>query len=146
MAAVVVGELSQDEKHFILIANGADYELAQAARELELLTPKTKKSNPPGALMMPASFAGAVQLKNTFGDFWRPQPRLKAWLAEQVQNRAPSSGYDLRVAPPDGLSPRPYQVEGAGLIATNGRVLLFDEPGTGKTITTILGIRERHNA
>ncbi len=129
MPAVIIGELSADGKHFILIANGQDHELAQAARELAVLTPKTKKSNPAGALMMPASFAGAVQLKNTFGDMWRPQPRLKAWLTNQVQNRAPSVGYDLKVAVPQGLCPRPYQVEGAGLIATNSRVLLFDEPG-----------------
>jgi SNF2 family DNA or RNA helicase len=57
--------------------------------------------------------------------------------------RRTQPGEGLTVALPEGLTPRPYQVEGARMIAALGRALLFDEPGTGKTITTILGLMER---
>src|SRR5690606_7956597 len=50
----------------------------------------------------------------------------------------------LPISLPDGLTPRPYQIAGAHLIARLGSALLFDEPGTGKTITTILGLLEAH--
>src|SRR5690606_6961518 len=44
---------------------------------------------------------------------------------------------------PEGLKPYPWQVEGAELIANIGKVLITDEAGTGKTITTILGLLAR---
>jgi SNF2 family DNA or RNA helicase len=47
------------------------------------------------------------------------------------------------MALPPGLEPRPYQIDGARLIASTGRALISDEPGTGKTITAILGLLMR---
>lgn len=41
------------------------------------------------------------------------------------------------------LKPRPYQESGAAQIASGGKFLLFDDPGTGKTATTILGLIKR---
>jgi SNF2 family DNA or RNA helicase len=41
------------------------------------------------------------------------------------------------------LVPRHYQLEGARVIATTGKALIFDEAGCGKTVTTILGLLER---
>jgi superfamily II DNA or RNA helicase len=41
------------------------------------------------------------------------------------------------------LTPRPYQLAAARMIGTAGKALLFDEPGTGKTVSTILGLVRR---
>lgn len=139
----VIGELTKDEQQIILMANGPAYLVANAQRWLYSATPTIKQSKPPGALVLPASWPAVVQLSNMFGKTWAPQSRLKAWIARQVMTRAPSVEPTLEVTPPPGLTPRPYQVEGAVMIGATGRVLLFDEPGTGKTITTILGVCER---
>lgn len=57
--------------------------------------------------------------------------------------RRTAAGAGLTYQVPEGLTPRGYQVDGALMIAATGRALLFDDPGTGKTITTILGLVER---
>jgi len=41
------------------------------------------------------------------------------------------------------LTPRPYQSEGAAMIGAGGKFLLFDDPGCGKTVTAILGLKAR---
>lgn len=143
MALSVIAEISQDEKTLILIADGHDYEVAHAAREIAQITPKAKASNPKGALVVPVSFAAVVQLNAIFGTRLKKQPRLQAWMARQVMLRVPSVEPALEAIPPAGLEPRQYQVEGAALFASTGRALFFDEPGTGKTITSILGVVER---
>ena len=138
----VHGELTTDDRSIVLMATGAEYEILGAAKWLETLTPLIKKSDPPGALVLPVTWAAAVQLAYTFGGAWRPGPRLLAWLRDETLRRTPAAGA-LSVALPEGLTPRPYQVDGAVMIAAMGRALLFDDPGTGKTITTILGLLER---
>jgi SNF2 family DNA or RNA helicase len=138
----VHGELTADDASIILMATGHEHEVRSAARWLGLLTPLIKKSNPPGALVVPLTWAATVQLAYTFGAAWRPGPRLVAWLAAELARRS-SRTATLAVAPPEGLTPRPYQVDGAEMIGLAGRALIFDDPGTGKTITTILGLVER---
>lgn len=146
MPATIVGELTADESSIVLLAVGRDEEIAFAAKQLQLLTPLIKKTDPPGALQLPATWVAAVQLSRTFAGMWRPGPRLTTWLSEQVKLRTEPAPTELAVMPPAGFVPRPYQVEGAHLIAATGRALIFDEPGTGKTITTILGLIERNEA
>jgi len=126
----------------ILLAVGPDWEVADAARALMALTPLCKHTTPPGALSVPATWPAVVQLSAVFAPYWRPGPALTAWIADQVRRRTATS-HDLCIAPPAGLVPRAYQVAGALMIAATGRALLFDDPGTGKTITTILGLVER---
>ncbi len=140
--AALHGELTVDGATIVLIGVGPDPAIAQMARCLQLLTPLVKPSNPPGAMTLPATWAAVVQLSYLFGPMWRPGPRLVAWLADEMTRRTPTGG-GLSVALPEGLTPRPYQVEGARMIGALGRALLFDDPGTGKTITTILGLLER---
>jgi SNF2 family DNA or RNA helicase len=142
MSVIVVGELTADAQRIILIANGPDAEVAMAARKLELLTPLIKVSDPPGALQMPATWPGVVQLSATFGAFWRPGPRLQNWISHQVQARTAELPQTLSFPLPVELQPREYQVAGAQMVARLP-TLLWDEPGTGKTITAILGLRER---
>jgi SNF2 family DNA or RNA helicase len=140
--AVLYGELTADGKTIVLIGAGPDPAIAQMAARIQLMTPLIKPSNPPGALLLPATWAAVVQLAALFGPAWRPGPRLTEWLMAETLLRTPAGG-DLTVTLPEGLTPRPYQVDGARMIAALGRALIFDEAGTGKTITTILGLRER---
>lgn len=140
MAVAIFGDITDDNQSFVLLANGPDHEVAYAAKVLQTLTPKFKTI--PGGLRAPATWPLAVQLAETYGQAWQPQPKLKAWLAQQVQVRT-CVATELTYRCPVGLEPRPYQIDGAAMIAATGRCLLFDEPGTGKTITTILGLRER---
>lgn len=142
-AAALHGELSSDGKTIVLIGTGRDDVIEEMAKWLQLVTPLVKASKPPGALLMPVTWAAVVQLSHLFGTMWRPGPRLSAWLAQETMRRVGDRGQLLATLPPEGLVPRPYQVEGALMIGALGRALLFDDPGTGKTITTILGLVER---
>jgi SNF2 family DNA or RNA helicase len=140
----VHGEVTADGSRIALVAASEHTEqVIEAARLLQTLTPLVRPSDPPGAVTLALSWPAVVQLAHTFADAWRPGPRLAAWTAAEFARR--SSGLDtpLTVGLPPGLTPRPYQVAGAQLIAAVGSVLLTDEPGTGKTITTILGLLER---
>lgn len=130
------------DREMFLIAAGPDHEVAVAAKHLELLTPLFSKSQPPGALTVPLSWSAVVQLAATFGSAWAPGPRLSAWIRQQQAARVGPLADRLAYVPPEGLTPRPYQVAGALEIARTGRALIFDEPRTGKTITTILGLVE----
>ncbi|MEU1810972.1 DEAD/DEAH box helicase [Micromonospora aurantiaca (nom. illeg.)] len=144
-SAALHGELTADGTHIVLIGVGPDPEIARMAAQLQLATPLIKPSDPAGALILPTTWAAVVQLSHTFGAAWRPGPRLLAWLGEEMRRRT-EPGIDLTATLPEGLTPRPYQVDGARMIAALGRALLFDDPGTGKTITTILGLLERAEA
>lgn len=140
--AALHGELTADGQTIVLIGTGPDHVIARMAERIQFMTPLIKPSTPPGALLLPATWAAVVQLANLFGAAWRPGPQLTQWLRAETLRRMATGG-DLTVAPPEGLTPRPYQVDGALMIGALGRALLFDEAGTGKTITTILGLRER---
>lgn len=147
MPAVIVGELSADRSSIVLIAVGPDWEVANASRELMALTPLCKPTTPPGALRLPASWPAVIQLAAVFAPYWRPGPALTAWVADQVRRRtADVSTMDLAVAPPDGKVPRRYQVDAACMIREAGSMLLFDDPGVGKTASAILGLVERLHA
>lgn len=142
MPATIHGELTSDETTIVLIADGEIQDVAFAARQLTTLTPRFSPTDPKGAMQLPATWAAVVQIAQTFGAAWKPGPRLTAWISAQVARRSEVLPTELSFALPDGLTPRPYQIEGAHLIARHGSGLLFDEPGTGKTITTILGLVE----
>lgn len=147
LTAPIYGELSSDGERIVLVAGGLDYEaIERTARWLQNLTPLLSRSEPPGALTMPATWPAVVQLANTFGDNWQPSERLVAWIRDQVMAR--TREYDelflsSAVALPSDLTPYPWQIEGAQLIANTGKALITDEPGTGKTVTAILGLLER---
>jgi hypothetical protein len=142
MTVTIHGELTADRNSIVLIAAGPVEEIAHAAKMLGTLTPLIKASEPKGALIMPATWPGVVQLSATYGPAWQPGPRLLEWTREQAAARTTNLCSELTAPIPDGLTPWPHQVEGARIIAATGRALIFDEPRTGKTITTILGLVE----
>lgn len=143
-------ELTEDSERFVLIAAGVDvYAIAEAAKQLGALTPLFKPSDPEGALLCPATWPALVQLSATFnrpGSYLVPGPRLCEWIDREVARRttsldleSPAADY-VRSIVPAGRLARDYQVLGAMEIARTNRCLIFDEPRTGKTITTILGV------
>lgn len=142
-APAIHGELTADGKRIVLIATGQDHEVAYYAKLLATLTPLFKASKPPGALITAATWAGVVQLSMALGPVWRPGPRLVEWVTAELARRTANGRHQLTTQPPEGRVPRQYQVDGALMIGAVGRALLFDEQGTGKTMTTILGLVER---
>lgn len=141
------GELTADRKSIMVMSRAIYHdELTYLARQLRTLTPLLKPSTPPGAIVVPATWPAVVQLANVMPGNWRPGVELRQWIDHQVRVRKPSGPSWLRCPVPDGLEPRPYQVDGARLIAATGKAVINDEPGTGKTITAILGLLERWEA
>jgi SNF2 family DNA or RNA helicase len=137
----IYGELTAGRRDLILMAGGSAEDLAQDAKLLGTLTPLFKPTNPAGALTTPLSWPAVVQLAHVFGPRWYPGPVLSQWVTEEVVRRTTPG--ESRYFPPAGLTPRPYQWDGAAMIASVGKVLITDEPGTGKTITTIVGLADR---
>lgn len=140
-------ELVAGQESIVLLAGGLGdpEEVALAAKRLKTLTPLFSKSDPPGALVVPASWPAVVQLSATFGDAFVPGPQLRAWISAEATRRTTPD--PLLYTPPPGLTPYPWQVSGGAMIAAAGGALITDEPGTGKTITSILGLVgliERH--
>ena len=143
MTVGVFAELTADRKRVVLIAEGPDEDMAFLGRSLQVTTPAWKPTNPKGGLTCSATWPAVVQLAASLGNAFSPGPALQVWTVEQIKARAAEHDGRLTVPVPDGLTPRPYQVAGALLIAATGRALINDEAGTGKTITTILGLAER---
>lgn len=150
MTCGIYGELTAEGKHIIVTAAGDDHEVKQAATAMRKMTPLFERTDPPGALRGPASWATVTQLGHTFtGGYlgqWMPGPRLTEWITAEFLRRTGHAAEDAlpaTVALPPGLVPRPYQLEAAAMIGAVGKFLLFDQPGTGKTCSTILGLLER---
>ncbi len=144
MAISIVGELTADEHSIIVMGAGPSHQLAPAAAALGGLT-ATAEVVDGGALRLPATWPTVVQLVRTFGSIWQPGPRLRAWTQAQVHART-GLPEKLAIDPPPGRIPRSYQIEGAAMLGAFGSGLLYDDPGTGKTITTVLGLVERQAA
>lgn len=143
MPLFIVGELSADRSHIILMAAGSDVEVAAASRLMATTTPLTRNSKPAGGLVVPLSWSATVQFASMFGHAWKPQARLATWIADQITARTSSSAPDPALWNlPEGLVPRSYQISAAAMIADQGGALLLDEMGTGKTPSAILGISE----
>lgn len=138
----IFAEISADGTQIVLLADGPEEDVVYAARLLQLMTPLFNPSDPPGALVCPLTFQAVVQLSTTFAGKWTVGPKLTAWLQQEMFARSLPND-KLSILLPANLVPRTYQVEGALKIASTGRMVIFDEPGTGKTVTTILGLRER---
>ncbi|MCW2496326.1 DEAD/DEAH box helicase [Jatrophihabitans sp.] len=142
MSPLVHAEIHADGQRIVIIASGPVEDVAFMAKQLQALTPLFKPSEPKGALLCQLTWAAVVQLSATYGPAFVPGPRLQEWILDQASRRTTPPTGQLTVPIPDGFVPRPYQVDGALMMASTGRALIFDEPRTGKTITTILGLGE----
>lgn len=137
----VHGELDAGREHIVLLAGGLD--MGQVAARLKAMTPAFKRSDPPGAVVVPVSWAVVCQLAATFGIDWRPGPRLQEWTLLAAERRTGLPG-SLLYSPPAPITPYPWQIEAGLMIGHRDRgTLITDEPGTGKTGSTILGLMDR---
>lgn len=143
VAAAIHAEISAAGDRIVLMAAGPLFEQAYAAKVLQTLTPAFDSKSTPGAITLPLTWPAVVQLSSVFGQSWCPGPKLQAWAVDQLMTRAGNPNDLLSVPIPEGYTVRPYQADGALLIARTGRALLFDEPRTGKSVTAILGLAQR---
>lgn len=134
----VHGEIHADGETLVLFGTG---NIVEAVGRLHLLTPHFAATNPPGGLQVPLRWPVVCQIAGEMGPAWLPGPRLQAWIYEQVQRRSVLPELKARVNP-GAPAPRSYQVAGAQLIAAGLQALICDDPGTGKTLTTLLGLLE----
>lgn len=134
----VHGEIHADGETLILFGTG---NIVEAVGRLHLLTPQFAATKPAGALQVPLRWPVVCQLAGELGQGWLPGPRLVEWIRGQVALR--SAPPELRHATPAGEPPpRSYQKAAARLLAATGGALLNDDPGTGKTLGILLGMRE----
>src|SRR5438876_7413516 len=133
MTALIAGEIAAGGHQIILVAAGDDFALDRAAAALRTMTPLLRKTDPPGALAAPLTWAVVTQLGHAFsGELgrWAPGPRLSSWIRDELLRRTATVSETAReLQLPEGLIPRPYQIEAARMIAATGKFLLFDDPG-----------------
>jgi SNF2 family DNA or RNA helicase len=149
-AGALHGELTEDGREIILLATGNAVARNQVALRLSkitaLCTEAKHDGQPTGAVTVPATWGNAVQLGHSFpegsGLAWVPHERLAGWLAEEVARRY-SEPPELESRWPAWARLRDYQVQAARKIAHTGYHLLLDDPGLGKTVTTLAGIEQR---
>lgn len=163
--AAVFGELTADGQDIIVVAQGDDHQLDQIRARLAMLTPLVTPVDVDGnpvrrgdydrytdAVSVPCTWATVVELGFSFSGFpgysWEPQDRLNDWAtAETIRRTSPVPPVPRDLLPPWlERAPRAYQLDGAARIAAEGRFLLLDEMGTGKTITALLGLEARRRA
>jgi len=165
VTATLFGELTADGTDIILVGQGNDWEMDQLQARLGMLTmdvtPVDIDGNPvregdwsryTDALKVPATWAAVVELGFSLNGYpgfaWVPQERLNAWsAAETIRRTSPVPPLPENLLPPwVKRTPRSYQRDGAAQIAAEGKFLLLDDPGTGKTATTLLGLEARRQA
>jgi hypothetical protein len=145
------GEIDSTGTRIILIGQGESFDLSVMAQRLSHVTPLLKVAEDPagrktGAMVAPLTWPAVNQISFSFSGGngsarWVPLPRLQEWiLAEFTRRTTPPE--PLKAEFPPWLKLRPYQEEGAALIANARKFLLLDEVGTGKTPTTISGLAE----
>ena len=148
--AALLGELTGDGSRIALVAVADPWDEKLIAQRLKRLTPLCKRAKVNGVdtdgMYAPATWATIVQLGHTFspmtGISWEPQQRLTDWIVAEWSRRT-TPPPPIRRGHPGHLQLRPYQEDGAALISDEGRFLLLDDMGTGKTVTTICGIDSR---
>lgn len=104
--------------------------------------PGSKWDNSKGKWGVPVSWSACLALRSTFGGELEIGPALKDWaLREKTERIDPCLAIRNATEWPEG-DPTLYwwQRSGAEFIAKGERVLIADDPGTGKTATTIRGL------
>lgn len=147
--AALFGELHADGQRIVLISTGDAYDTQTVGTRLSAITPAKKvEDKTAGIVSVPATWPAVCQLSASFpgtngSPRWVPGPRLCQWVVDELTRRSTLPDRDAYPELPEGLEARPYQDAAAAAIAQVGRFLIFDEPGTGKTVTTLLGLEWR---
>lgn len=108
--------------------------------------PGSKWSSDENKWHLPVSWTACLALRGTFGDQLELGEALKEWAAKERETRVdPCNALrlcnDYEWGDPDLYW---WQRSGAQYIARGKRVLIADDPGAGKTATTIRGLAALH--
>lgn len=142
---VIHAEITTDGADIVMLPTGPTDGIMRAGAHIQLMTPTSRASDPPGALLMPLSWPAVVQLAFTYGPAWSPGPMLTEWISAQVSARTDWAQTELPYIPPEGLTPYSWQADAARMIMAHG-VYLEDEPGCGKSASSLLGLANREAA
>lgn len=152
MTGILHGELDASGTRILLWMDANPWEAQQIGQRLSMLTPLLEPAMlngrpAPGApLWCPTTWPAVVQIGHAFGGVpylrWAPGPKLSAWMAAEVLRRT-SPPPPLTATFPPGKVLRDYQEQGAALMAAEGRFLLNDDPGTGKSCEIIAALEQR---
>lgn len=139
----VFGELDEASGKIVLFDDsGNDHDRKDIGIRLSVCTPKFSPTKD-GPLLVPCSWEAVTQIVHSFPDKhryrWCPGPKLSAWLVQEIIRR--SCQGDLLGEKPS-REPMAHQSAGAIAIGMNGRFLLADEPGAGKTAAALMGLAE----
>lgn len=140
--ALIFAERHHNGEQLIVLSEGSEPERIFAARQLNTTTPHYTDSDPKGALLCPLTWPTVLQLANTYQGRWRPMPQLLEWIRAEVTARTEALGGPLLGYAGD-RTPYSYQIVDAHSVGRHGRALLDHDPGTGKTMSAILGLLER---
>lgn len=101
-----------------------------------------------GVAYSPVSWPILVQLESL--NRWYPKnppvafgPRLLAWKQQEIVRRVVAKSGELHFELPEGRTPYSWQRTAGSMIGQLGTGFFADDAGTGKTIGTLMGLRER---
>ena len=147
--STVFGELDETGALIHVTCTGDDRDRDQCASVLVNMTPNFNPTPDPNVMAVPLSWAVVTQLAHGFpGGLswdgreqlkWVPGQRLSEWLIAEIIRR--SCDGDFTGQPPV-REPMKHQTAGAVAIGMNGRFLLADDMGTGKTLSYLMGLAE----
>lgn len=118
------------------------------------MTPGARWDKESKSWTYPLTMESCRQLRTVYGDRLKVDSRLSAWarnairLENEMRHLGTAIDAKLEVVPQiapfmaKSMEARTYQKSGAAYIAKGRRVLLADEVGLGKTITSLAGIIE----
>jgi SNF2 family DNA or RNA helicase len=145
----VYGELDEAGAFIRVTCGGGDRDRDQCAAVLRNLTPNFNPAADRDVMQVPLSWAAVTQLAHGFtgasrwdgspGLQWVPGPRLSDWLIAEIIRRSCEGDY---TGEPPVLEPMKHQRGGAVAAGMNGRFLLADDMGTGKTLTYLMSLAE----
>lgn len=147
--STVFGELDPTGEFIHLTCTGDSYDLDKCAGVLRSLTPAFNPTQDPNVLAVAVSWAAVTQLAHAFtgqpqwdgtpGLTWVPGPRLSDWLITEIIRRSCEGDF---TGQPPVRTPMKHQRAAAVAIGMNGRFLLADDMGTGKSLSYLMGLAE----
>jgi SNF2 family DNA or RNA helicase len=143
MPAVVYGELSADGRDIALHTDTDNaWDIQDIVDRLKFGTPDFKPQED-GSVHVRLSWVAVTQIVHSFPDTdrfkWVPGPLLSKWIVDEIINRSCQGDFTGETP---FREPMDHQTAGAIAIGMNGRFLLADEPGAGKTTCALMGLAE----
>lgn len=147
--SVVFGELDESGTVLHVTCTGDDRDRSQCASVLTSLTPNFNPTADPNVIAVPLSWAAVTQLAHgfpggtTYDGYealkWVPGTRLSQWLLAEIIRRSCEGDFTGQLPVRE---PMKHQTAAAVAIGMNGRFLLADDMGTGKSGSYLMGLAE----